>query len=186
MNSLLERTQSVEDSKIIRRCRDGDLGAFEELVRRYRETAMRICMGYLRNAEEAVDCSQDAFVRAFENLAQFDATKPFFPWFYRVLQNVCLKRLRRIRQHRESPLDLTEHTAGHLDGFQTDDVTDAVQQALHQLTDEQREVILLRHWENLSYEVIAGTIGQPAGTVMSRLHYARRRLSELLGGLEAL
>jgi len=197
MNDLLEdfkkdlkhrrlKAEAEKDAKVIEQCQNGDLKAFEELVRRYMPTAVRISMGYLRNTEEAVDCSQDAFVQALEALTQFDNTKPFFPWFYMVIRNACLKKLRRIRQLKETPFETVEEKTSKLDGFQRNDLSDAVKQALGQLNPEQQEVILLRHWENLSYETIATVTGQPLGTIMSRLHYARQQLSELLSGLEKL
>src|SRR6185437_10411427 len=147
MNNLLEdfkkdlkrrqlRAQAQADAKVIEQCQNGDLKAFGELVRRYMTTAMRISMGYLRNTEEAVDCSQDAFVQALEALPQFDNSKPFFPWFYMIIRNACLKKLRRIRQLKETPFETVEEKTSKLDGFQRDDLSDAVQQALSQLNPE--------------------------------------------------
>lgn len=178
-----------EDSRIIRRCQDGDLKAFETLVRRYMETALRLSRGWLRDTEDAVDASQDAFVKALEALPRFDPEQPFFPWFYAILRNTALSRLRRLKARGEVPLDESAEPAEAAPGPRAagvetpsrESLRDQVRAALGHLKPEHREAVMLRHWEEMSYEEIAAATGVPVGTVMSRLHYARRRLRRLLG-----
>ena len=167
------------DTALLLRCQNGDLEAFQELVKRYSPAAVRIARVLLKSNEEAMDCSQDAFVLALEKLAAFDAAKPFFPWFYVLLKNVCLKRLRRIRVRREAALD--GHDVAQASGSANAEASvAAVQKALAKLSAEHREVIILRHWEDLPYQSIAAATGVSIGTVMSRLHYARLQLQRVL------
>jgi RNA polymerase sigma-70 factor (ECF subfamily) len=179
------KARAEADAKIVGRCQGGDLKAFEELVRKYMPAAVGMAMGYLRNVEEAVDISQDAFVRALEALPRFDVARPFFPWFYVLLKNACLNRLRRLGRPREIPLDeLNEGNEPAEKGTEAKHFSDAVRSAVARLSSEHREVVLLRHWRDLSYDEIAALTGLPVGTVMSRLHYARKQLRETLAGLE--
>src|SRR3954464_2304175 len=119
MNSLLDNLrEKIErrvpssgadaDSRDITRCQEGDLAAFEGLVERYMSLAVRTAMGYMRNHDEAVDCSQDAFVKMLESLPRFDNSQLFLPWFYRILRNTCLNRLRQSRFSRETSIEAVE------------------------------------------------------------------------------
>ena len=147
---------------------------------------MRLALGFLRNPDDAVDASQDAFVRALEALPRFDAAQPFFPWFYAILRNVCFNRLRSRRRRSEVPLDEAgdpSPRAGAVRSAAADPgegLSAAVRAEVDRLSPEHREVVVLRHWQELSYEEIAAAVGAPVGTVMSRLHYARRELKRAL------
>jgi RNA polymerase sigma-70 factor (ECF subfamily) len=164
---------------VIRECQQGNLKAFEELVRSYWPVAMRVTMAFVRNVEEAADCSQDAFVLALETLPKFDNTKPFFPWFYALLRNVCLKRLRRTRRRNEIPLEAAGDPVAERNESKVE-LSVVIRRALDELSTEQREILILRHWEDLSYEEIAAITNLPLGTVMSRLHHARRQMRAIL------
>jgi len=170
------------DRALLERVRAGDLDAFQDVVKQYRPVAVRIALGYLRNEEEATDCSQDAFVKAFERIHLFDLSKAFFPWFFGILRNVCLKRLRTLKRRQEYSL-ADQDPADLQTPFNP---SDEIARALGELTPEHREVVVLRHWEELSYEAIAAATGVSVGTVMSRLFYARRQLRRRLAGSEEL
>jgi len=89
--------EKFSDSELVHHSRKGDTNAFGELVRRYMDRAFRIAYGYVRNAEDARDLSQDAFIKAFEALDQFDESRPFAPWFFRILINHCYNHQKRAR-----------------------------------------------------------------------------------------
>lgn len=168
-----------DDAALVGRCLQGDHAAFRVLVERYQGPLFRLAYRMLGNAEDAKDATQDAFVSAYEHLAAYDPQRRFFSWIYRILVNDCLNVLRARR-----PVDtLDPLLSGGDDPFdraQAGEVRARVRAALLRLTDEQREVILLRHFAGLSYREIADAIALPEKTVKSRLFAARQRLGELL------
>jgi RNA polymerase sigma-70 factor (ECF subfamily) len=149
-----------------------------------------IALGLVGNREDALDLSQEAFIRAYRNIKQLNPKRRFFPWFYQILKNLCFSHLRKRRVRRASSLDgadCPEVAAATDDCFAPDvvvgrnEMKDKVWKAIAKLDDKHREVIILRHFRNLSYEQISQNLFCNKGTVTSRLYYARRRLKELLG-----
>lgn len=144
--------------------------------------AFAIAYRLVGNRDDALELSQDAFVRAFRAMARFDPTRPFYPWFHRILRNVCYRFLSRRARRREAALP----DAIACDRFDPRDLAAAneakerVWEALGRLRPEHRELIVLKDLQGLKYREIAQIVGVPDGTVMSRLHAARRALSEAL------
>ena len=168
-----------DDSALVGRCLRGDTAAFRTLVERYHRPLFRVAVRMLGNIEDARDSTQNAFVKAYEHLGSYDARYRFFSWIYRILLNDCLNVL-RARRMTET---LDPLLAGGEDPFEqacTGETRDQIRAALLQLPEEHREVIVLRHFAELSYSEIAETIGIPEKTVKSRLFTARQRLGELL------
>ena len=173
----------------MQRCQRGSREAFEVLVRKYMKDAYFIALGLVGNREDALDLSQEAFVRAYRHIKDVKPGRRFFPWFYQILKNLCVSHLRKRRNGRVSSLDRAEHqdAAVAVDCFSPEvaagrnETKDKVWQAISKLDDKHREVIILRHFQNMSYEQIAEALFCNKGTVTSRLYYARRRLKELLG-----
>ncbi len=136
-----------------------------------------------------MDLSQEAFIRAYRNIKHVKPGRRFFPWFYQILKNLCVSHLRKRRYRRAGSLDAADcpEVAATADYFCPDVVAgrnetkDKVWQAIGKLDDKHREVIILRHFQNMSYEQIAEALFCNQGTVTSRLYYARKRLKELLG-----
>ena len=179
------RTMQTDDDAVwVQRCLAGDSSAFEPLVERYHRPLFNLAARLLGNRDDALDAAQNAFIKAYENLRSFDQNQRFFSWIYQILRNDCLNTLRARRpstplpddlQASGSPADALEHRARQA----------AVQTALMQLTDDQREVILLRHFTELSYDEIAAATNVPVKTVKSRLFTARQRLAALLASENA-
>ncbi|MHC4630759.1 MAG: RNA polymerase sigma factor [Planctomycetota bacterium] len=173
----------------MRRCRRGSREAFEVLVNRYMKDAYFIALGLVGNREDAMDLSQEAFIRAYRNIKHVKPGRRFFPWFYQILKNLCVSHLRKRRYRRAGSLDAADcpEVAATADCFCPDVVAgkketkDKVWQAIGKLDDKHREVIILRHFQNMSYEQIAEALFCNQGTVTSRLYYARKKLKELLG-----
>ena len=136
----------------------------------------RGCSG---SRDEALDSTQNAFVKAYENLASFDQSQRFFSWIYQILRNECLNVLRSRRPSAPLPEDMAAQ-GSPADALDEEQRRAAVQAALMALPDEQREVVLLRHFTELSYDEIAVSTGVPVKTVKSRLYSARQRLATLL------
>jgi RNA polymerase sigma-70 factor (ECF subfamily) len=186
-----ERVTNVCQEEIIamQRCRRGSAEAFEVFVNRYMKDAYFIALGLVGNREDALDLSQEAFIRAYRNINHVKPGRRFFPWFYQILKNLCVSHLRRRRYRRASSLDADgcPDVAATADCFSPEavarrnEIKDKVWQAIGKLDDKHREVIILRHFQNMSYEQIAEALFCNKGTVTSRLYYARKKLEELLG-----
>jgi RNA polymerase sigma-70 factor (ECF subfamily) len=177
----------MDDETLVRRCLAGDQEAFGEIVSRYERPLYNVALRTLRNPEDARDATQSAFVKAWLHLGQFDRSRRLFSWLYRIALNESFNRLRMLR--RQAPLDdrLIDRGPAPDESAVQHEGRRHLEQAMAQLSDSQREVIVLRHWLQLSYDEIADTLGIPPKTVKSRLFSARTRLGEVLRsmGIEA-
>ncbi len=194
--ATLPAAVDAEEQDAIRRCQGGERNAFELLVRRYMRRASAFALGWTGSREDALDLSQEAFVRAYRALGGFDPARPFYPWFHQILRNVCLTRLSRSARVREVPLEdrlerleqggSTAGAADTLDAFgvasdpeaalERAELRRVVWEAMRRLPVNDREILVLREFQDLTYAEIAAVLEIPQGTVMSRLHGARGRL----------
>lgn len=180
--------QPQEERVVMQRCRRGSRDAFEFFVNTYMKDAYFIALGLVGNREDALDLSQEAFVRAYRNINQVKPDRKFFPWFYQILKNLCISHLRKRRYRKASSLDADNcpEVAATGDIFSPDIVVDKnevkgrVWKAISKLDEKHREVIVLRHFRGMSYDEISEALFCNKGTVTSRLYYARKRLKELL------
>jgi RNA polymerase sigma-70 factor (ECF subfamily) len=180
----------VSDADLSGLARRGDIRAFEALVERYKERAYMVALGFVGSPEDALDLSQDAFVRAFRAMATFRQGAPFYPWFYAILRNTCFNHLRKVRTRAETSLDaaqesgfdVADRSPGPAESAERAELKRIVALELRSLDPAHREIILLRHFEGLSYKEIADVLGCPMGTVMSRLYAARKALGARLAG----
>jgi len=182
----------VDERALIERCRAGDVAAFEPLVEKYRQRVWRLAFQVLRDREEAWDCAQDAFVRAFQSLGSFRGQSAFYTWLFRIAMNVATDRLRsrgaqaRAFGTQAIPAEEWERTAPDPQARPDQAAIGAerrerISQALDTLPPNARAIIMLSDVEGLSYREIATVLNCPIGTVMSRLHNARKRLRTALG-----
>jgi RNA polymerase sigma-70 factor (ECF subfamily) len=190
-------SSSSDERELIERCLAGDTAAFEPLVERYRQRVWRLAYQLLRDREDAWDCAQEAFVRAFHSLGSFRGQSAFYTWLFRITVNVATDRQRaRGAQARafgaeRVPEDEWQRTTADPGGGPDDSAVQSeqreqIRQALDALPPKARTIIMLSDVEGLSYREIAEVLGCPIGTVMSRLHNARKRLKALLGPMLAL
>jgi RNA polymerase sigma-70 factor, ECF subfamily len=138
------------------------------------------------NGEDARDLVQTAFLKAYQNLGSFDPRYRFFSWLYRILRNESINHLSR--RHAHQPIEGHGEVRAQEDpqrAVEEQEQVRRVESALARLTPEYREVVLLRHYAELSYEEMAAALGIPEKTVKSRLYSARQRLAGLLGDGEA-
>ena len=179
------------------RARSGDLDAFERLVEKYRARVYRLAYQVLRDKEEAWDCAQEAFTRAFQSLSAFRGQSAFYTWLFRITVNVATDRHRsraaRARAFGAETVPEEEWARSAADPDEPPDARAAraeqrrrIMDALDRLPASARTIIMLSDIEGLSYREIADVLNCPIGTVMSRLHNARKRLRALLGPLMAL
>ena len=150
--------------------------------------ALRAALGWMRDEQEAREVAQEALLKAHRARDRFDRTLPLVPWLRRIVRNTCFDRLAR-RKHREQPgLDdslWASRAPTALDRLEQADAIARVRRGLGRLSAAQREVLVLRHFEDLSYEAIGEVLGVPQGTVMSRLYRARKALVRVMSEEES-
>lgn len=186
-----------DDAALVERCRNGDIAAFEPLVEKYRQRVWRLAYNVLRDREEAWDVAQDAFIRAYQALPAFRGQSAFYTWLFRIVMNVASDRARAraargraFGTERVPEEDWDRVMVDKPAGEQAPDEAAAsaqdrerIMKALATLSEQHRDIIVLSDIEGLSYKEIAEVLEIPMGTVMSRLHNARRRLRSALGPL---
>jgi len=177
-------SEGRDETFLLARARQGDLPAFEEVVRRYQRRVYGVARRIVRSHAVADDIAQEAFLRAWRSLDRFDLGRPFGPWVCRIAANLAVNHVRSPRA-REDPLpdgpgetvSTAEDPLGSLLDRESQEVLD---RALEELPAEQRAVFVLRTVEEMSYREIAEALGIQPGTVMSRLYRARERLARAL------
>lgn len=173
--------EADDDNVWVARCLRGDASAFEPLVRRYQRVLFSVAHRMLGNYEDALDATQNAFVRAYEGLDGYDPNRRFFSWIYRIVVNECLNA-RRAKRASEPLSDEIEADAanGPLENVAAMERSASIEAALVKLSEDHRLVVVLRHFADLSYSEMSEALGVPEKTVKSRLFEARHRLGELL------
>jgi len=186
---------SAEDSKLVRAAQKGDMEAFEELVARHRDKIYARAVSMMRNEEEAIDLSQEAWVKGWQRLHQFQGEASFGTWMTRIVINLCLDQLRKQKRQRTDSIEAMDEESGGVErhmpvvtinptaGLERNELRQRINKALGQLSHEHRTVLVLHEFEEMEYKQIAETMGCSIGTVMSRLFYARRKLAALLTDL---
>ena len=169
-----------QDARCVARCLEGDHAAFEPLVAKYERVLFRVALRLTGEYEDARDATQNAFVKAFEQLHRYDPRRKFFSWIYRIAVNECLN-LRRAKKPQQPLGEEFDTHRGPFEAFEQVEARGRIDHALRGLTFEYREVIVLRHFADLSYEEMAEALGLPEKTVKSRLFSARQKLAGLLG-----
>ena len=173
-----------EDAELVARCLRGDVEAFEPLVARYQRVLFGVSLRLLGDREDARDVTQSAFVKAYEKLATFDPSHRFFSWIYRIVVNEGLNLRQRRPPHERLHEGLASAESPYAEA-EARETSARIQAGLLQLTPEYREVVVLRHFGELSYTDIGEALGLPEKTVKSRLYSARQRLGEILRSGEA-
>jgi len=168
-----------EEEELLVRCLDGDGGAFGELIDRYQRVLFNVSLRMVGNREDARDITQTVFLKAYENLGSFDRKHRFFSWVYRITINESLNHLYKNR--RLEPLDesFQSRETGPEEECARSLLSDSIQAALLELTPDYRQVIVLRHFAQLTYQEMSGVLEVPEKTVKSRLYTARQLLGDI-------
>jgi len=173
---------TLDDATLVVRAREGDVAAFEDLVRRYRAPVYRIAVRILNDPCSAADTAQEAFVTAWRRLPEVRAEQAFAAWLYRIVVTRALSTLRAMRPC--APLGETPAACDRLPGPEehalANGLAAALRRALNHLTPEQRACWILREMEGLSYEEVAAVLHTTPAAVRGRLHRARPQLAEEL------
>lgn len=187
---------SADDQALVRAAQRGDMSSFEELVVRHRDKIYARAYSMMRNEEEAVDLSQEAWVKGWQRLAQFHGESSFGTWMTRIVINLCLDQLRKHKRQRTESIEEMGEESGGVErqmpvvtlnptaGLERGELRQRIDRALGQLSYEHRTVLVLHEFEELEYKEIAKVMGCSIGTVMSRLFYARRKMAALLTDLK--
>ena len=169
-----------DDGLLVQHCRQGDRAACEQLVRRYEKPVFNAALRMLRNVEDARDVAQTTFLKAFEHLADYDATRKFYSWLYRIAVNESLDALGARKPFEPISGEEADETPGPEQFAESEQLSRAIEEALTQIKPEHRAVIVLRHFMHLSYEDMGDILTLPEKTVKSRLYEARQLLREYL------
>ncbi len=183
------------DTKLVKRVQKGDKGAFDVLVLKYQQKIVNLVMRYVRDPEQAMDITQEAFIKAYRALPRFRGDSAFYTWLYRIAVNTAKNYL---AAQRRRPMDIEldlqdpEQYDLHARLKETDtpegvtmgqELRTAVEKAIAALPEDLRTAIILRELDGMSYEEIAQTMECPVGTVRSRIFRARDAISKRLGVL---
>ncbi|MDJ0841043.1 MAG: RNA polymerase sigma factor [Acidobacteriota bacterium] len=184
---------AMDEMDLVNRLRRGDRVAGDTLALAYRGVLFRLALQLLGDREEALDVTQEALLRFFGNIGRFDPQRPARPFLYQIVRNLCTDRFRR-KAHRpgesledRAARDLPEpvsHEEAPDEALARAELRRQVWHAVCHLKPEHREILVLRDYHDLAYAEIAQVIGIPSGTVMSRLHAARKALRKALVGEE--
>jgi len=188
---------ATDDLTLVKRVRSGDQRAFKLLVERYQRKVYAVALGMLKDKEEAMDVSQEAFVKVYKYLDHFKGDSSFYTWLYRITVNICIDVMRRKGSAGGDPVefdesidnDLSEARIGALGSrLGTNpqksalrrELAEKIQEALAAVPEKHRAILLLREIEGMSYEDLSRTLDIPKGTVMSRLFHARAKVQKIL------
>ena len=188
----------TEATRLMILVKNGDRDAFDRLVEGLRSRAFHVAHGLVGSRDDAMELSQEAFLKTYRARATFRDGDPFLPWFHRILRNTCYTYLRKHGKIAQRSLTpgfnddsregsgewelVDEAAASPAERMETDERAQAFWRAFKKLSARDREILALRHFSDHSYQSIAGSLGIPIGTVMSRLFHARRRLRDELAG----
>ncbi len=186
---------AVEDVTLVAKSREGDTSAFDELMTRHRQRVYMVTYSIIRNSEDALDLTQETFIRAWKSLARFDGSSQFVAWLCRIGRNAAIDLLRKKQVRPQAEFDVgpmaieaaSRTTPAQPDapgaGVEWSEFQERFERALATLSPDHREVIVLKEVEDLSYKEIAEIADCSMGTVMSRLFYARKKMQTELRDL---
>ncbi len=187
-----DRMTREEELRTVERVLGGDVNAFETLVLSYEKNVYNLALRMVKNPEDASDMAQEAFIRAYNSLASFRGESKFSVWLYRIVSNVCLDFLRSRSRHptvslsvendegEETELDIPDESQSPEALLERRLTRDSVRRGLDALSEEYRQILLLREIQGLSYDEIAETLSMELGTVKSRIFRARKKLCDFL------
>jgi RNA polymerase sigma-70 factor (ECF subfamily) len=183
----------VDDRELVLAAQRGDRDAFKTLFERYHRRAYALAFGVVRHQDDALDVVQDAFIKAHKYLDKFEGNSSFYTWLYRIVMNLAIDHLRKHRRVKPVELDETRidndgddpllpRILGGNPGRALADkqLRARIDQALDELSENHRSVLVMRELEGLSYEDMAQAMGCSKGTIMSRLFHARRNMQKRL------
>ena len=178
----------LDDTQLMIEVQQGSTLAFKALVDRHKKKAYYTALKLVGDPDDAYDLSQEAFIRVYNARRRYDGTHPFYAWFYTIIRNLARNYLRKRNVRYEYAVQTRQSSKGNPETSdspeciaEADEAKKEIWAAIDKLSYDHREIIILRHFEDMSYEEIAEMLGIAVGSVMSRLYYARKKLRDLLG-----
>lgn len=181
------------DIALVKQVQEGNIRAFDQLIKRYRERLYSVVYNVLSNREDAADITQEAFIKAFKSIDKFKGNSSFFTWIYRIAVNAAITHSKKRRwkrffsfevmQEEGSEGELIDRLASESESTKSaflGELQEKLNEALQTLSINHRTVVVLHEVEGLSHQEIADIMGCSEGTVRSRLHYAKQQLQSLL------
>ena len=184
--------ECYDDNELIERFQQGDTAAFDTLFTRYQKRTYRLVQRYISNREDALDLTQDAFIRAYKGLGNFKSQCQFYSWLYRITVNLCIDFLRKKAKSEVLLYDSGEsgelpmanipdpRSESPAKAVENKELRAHIRKAVRRLPPKQRRIFILRHWDGLSLKDIAATVGRSDGTVKAHLLHAHRNLRKHL------
>jgi RNA polymerase sigma-70 factor (ECF subfamily) len=181
-----------DDAELVRLCLEGDRTAFDSLVARHYRGIYNMVYRMLGNAEDALDLTQETFLRVYTRLDTFQLGRPFTAWLRRIASNLCIDHLRQrpqpavsLDEQLEAGLEQADDSPGASppDRLEMAEDSRRVLAAVQRLPAKQRAVLIMRHVDGMSLEEIAAALGWPLGTVKVNLFRGRRAVREMVGEL---
>lgn len=194
-NQTKEASKGHADKELVLRVQNGDQEAFKQLFELYNRRAFAVAFGVVKNQQDALDVVQDAFIKVYKHIHNFQGSSSFYTWLYRIVMNLSIDHVRKVRRVTDfddrigtqtnsvnQPLTPSIQDSNPGKTVVRKELTGKIKEALEQLPDYHRAVILLREVEGLSYEEMSEVLQVPKGTIMSRLFHARKKMQESLQG----
>lgn len=184
--------ECCDDRQLIEQFQRGNTAVFDTLFTRYQKRTYRLVQRFVSNREDALDITQDAFIRAYQGLSDFKSQCQFYSWLYRITVNLCIDFLRKKARSEVMVYESDESEElpmANIPDLRSDSPAKAVEnkelraqirKAIRQLPPKQRQIFILRHWDGLSLKEIAAAVGRSDGTVKAHLFHAHRNLRKYL------
>ncbi len=183
----------TSDEDLMKRCREGDMSAFELIVLRYKDAIFNLIYHFLADYHRSQDVSQETFLRVLKNVDRYRSKNSFKTWLYRIAVNLCKNELRNRSRRKmvslsDPDLDVESLIGGNYippdEAYENEEMRKLIQDALGNLPEDQRMAIVLREYQDLSYEEIAAALSCSLGAVKSKIHRARQSLKDILVEME--
>jgi len=169
-----------EDIKLVRRCLEGDRGAFEAIVGRYEKKVYNVALRMSNNREDAEDITQSVFIKVFENLGSYKESYKFFSWLYRIALNESLNFLGQRKRFDSMDEEIASSGKTPEEAYSEVELEEKIQNALMDLSVDYRVIVVLCHFHGFSYREVGFVLDIQEKTVKSRLFTARKLLRDIL------
>ena len=181
-----------DDAELIEQFQNGNTAVFDTLFTRYQKRTYRLVQRFVPNHEDALDITQDAFIRAYQGLSNFKSQCQFYSWLYRITYNLCIDFLRKKSRSEVMVYESEDSDELPMANFpdlrsvspakaaENKELRSQIRKAIRQLPPKQRQIFILRHWDGLSLKDIATVVGRSDGTVKAHLFHAHRNLRKHL------